>query len=103
MAHASLEPHGSTVGKEGRLDVLPWFMFEASDAGWEGGAGAERLNAEFMLDEGEVMLLVDGAEVASEKSNRSFRPEVAVDFAARDPVPGAEPKSPKPLEELRVH
>lgn len=102
VAHASLEAHGSTVEKDDRPDVLPWLVCVAIDAGWEGGAGAERLNAEFMLDGGEVMLLVEGAGVDSEKSNRSFRPEVVVDFGARDPVPGAELKSPKPLEELTV-
>ena len=102
VAHASLEAHGSAVEKVERMDVLPWFVFEAIDVGWEGGAGAERLNAEFMLDAGEVMFLVDGAGVESEKSKRSFRPEVAVGFVARDPVPVAELKSPKPPEELSV-
>lgn len=100
--HASLEAHGSTVEKVESPDVLPWRVCVAIDAGWEGGAGAERLNAEFMLDGAAVMLLVEGAAAESEKSNMSFRPEVVVDFGARGPVPGVELKSPKPLEELTV-
>lgn len=102
VAHASLEPHGSAVEKVEREDVWPWFVGAAIDVGWDEGVGEERLNAEFMFDGGEAMVLVEGAGVDSEKSNRSFRPEVAADLVAREPVPGAELKSPKPLEELGV-
>ena len=101
VAHASLEAHGSAVEKVENPDVSLWATLEDIDAGG-GGIGAERLNAEFMLDGGGLMLLVGGAAVVSEKSNRSFKPEVAVDFVPRDLVSDAELKAPKPLEELRV-
>ena len=102
VAQASLEPQGSATEKVEKPVVAPSFMPEEVGAGCKGAAGAERLNAELVFEGVESLLLGAVAGVDSEKSKRSFIPELVIGFVVCAPVLDAELKSPNPLEELSV-
>ncbi len=102
VAHASFEPQGSIVEKFERPDVLAWLVLAIIGAGCAEGAGVERLNAELMVLGGAMAVLGPDTGFDSDKSKRSFMPELVVDFVVNGEAPDPELMSPNPLVELSV-
>ena len=104
VAHASFEPHASTLENPDKDGALVWVG--GADFGTEckGAAGADRLNADLTSEE---ILEGIGAFVGSgeceelEKLNESFESPFA-GLGTMNVGLGAELKSPKPLEELKI-
>ena len=99
VAHASLDPHASELDSPAKLVDLVFCTEGFSlDAGWEAGAGAERLKAELRSDgtgaaegffgAGEGM---DGSEI----SKRSFETLVVAGLGGAEGGLDAKLKSPK--------
>ena len=109
VAHASLEPQGSSLFEklENALLVAVWADAAGFGAGCEGAAGAERLKAELMLADG-VDAGVDawgflGAVMGgagSENPKRSFEALVVAGWVGAGAGADAKLKSPKSLEAL---
>ena len=109
VAHASLEPQGSSLFEKlgNALLVAVWEDAAGFGAGCEGAAGAERLKAELMLVDGAdaevgawgfLGALLGGA--GSENPKRSFEALVVAGWVGAGVGADAKLKSPKSLEAL---
>ena len=109
VAHASLEPQGSSLFEKLENAVLVAFWADGAGfgVGCEGAAGAERLKAELMLAEGAdagvgawgfLGAVMGGA--GSENPKRSFEALVVADWIGAGDGADAKLKSPKSLEAL---
>lgn len=106
VAQASVEPQASMFEKPEKPDVAAG---AGAGFGWDGGAGEERLKAEFIDAGGDVTVGLGAAVVVDEGIERSKRSPMPDEVLAAGLDTGAEgvddvneEKSPKPLEELKV-
>lgn len=103
LAQALFEPQGSSLAKPEKVLELAGASEADLAAGWEGGAGADRLNAELRLMEGAAGLegMADRDGKGSEKSNRLLE-ALFVDGFVVGVVVLAKSKSPRLFDALDV-
>lgn len=101
VAQASFEPHGSSLERPEKALELVGATGADLAAGCENGAGAERLNAEFMFEAGCFEGIVGCESEGSDKSKRSVE-VVLVDCFVIGAVSDAKLKSPRPFDAAGV-